>query len=163
LGQESLLLRLTFSPGQGLLLPGLVSHMFVHQNFAHLFFNMFLLYSIGTFVEHGYGTKPYVIVYFLSGLMAALAQAVVEPNGLLLGASGALAGVLAVFVRHLPRAQLLVFGIVPMPAWLLAVLWMGYNLVGALMGGSNIAFVAHIAGFAAGFLLSLVLAPPRSL
>ncbi len=150
----------TFSPGSGLFWPGILSHLFLHNDPMHLFFNMFLLFSIGRLVEEGYGSGRFAVVYFLSGLIAALAQASVSPQVFLLGASGALAGVLAVFVRHLPTAELLVFGVIPMPAWVLAILWMGYNLYGASTGSGNIAFVAHIAGFVSGLAISLVLVPP---
>ncbi|MCC7477651.1 rhomboid family intramembrane serine protease [bacterium] len=155
------LLYYTFSPGNGLMWPGLLSHMFLHNGPAHLFFNMFLLFSIGRLVEEGYGSLRFAAVYIVSGLVAALAQASFSPDVFLLGASGALAGILAVFVRHLPGAELLVFGIIPMPAWVLAILWMGYNLYGASAGEGNIAFVAHIAGFLCGLMLSFTLVPPR--
>jgi membrane associated rhomboid family serine protease len=160
---EELSLQLTFAPSLGLVFPGIVTHMFLHQNFAHLFFNMFMVYMIGSVVERGYGTWPYLIVYGLSGLVGALAQIAFEPTAVLLGASGAVAGILAVFIRHLPTAQLYVFGIIPMPAWLLGVLWLGYNIFGAFFSHDNIAYAAHVGGFVTGFLLSIILSPPRGL
>jgi len=153
---------LGFSPGMGLVFPGIITHMFVHANTYHLLGNMLVLYFLGTAIEQRYGAWRFVALYFAAGLLAALAQAAVAPDELMVGASGALAGVMAAFVRHYPRTMLYLYALIPIPAWLFIVLWLGYNLVGA--GGAlktQIAFVAHLGGFAAGMLLSLMLEPPR--
>lgn len=154
---------LTFSPANGRLFPGILTSIFTHADFWHLAFNMLLLYVLGTFVEKRYGPARYALLFFACGLYASLAQATVEPAGNQLGASGALAGVLAAFVRHYPRAMLYIWGIVPIPAWLVGVLFIGYNIIGAGLGGAGVAFVAHLAGFAAGGGLSyLFFGPARA-
>jgi membrane associated rhomboid family serine protease len=155
---------LVFSPGNGLVFPGLITHMFAHGSAMHLLGNMAVLFFLGTLVERRYGSGKYAALYFVSGLFAALAEGAVAPGGYLLGASGALAGVMAAFVRHYPRAMLFIYGVLPMPAWLFIVLWLGYNMWGAstgAAGGLQIAFAAHLAGFCAGMVLSLLLVPPR--
>lgn len=154
---------LLFSPGQGLVFPGIISHMFAHASLMHLMGNMLVLYFLGTVVERSYGTPRFLVLYFVSGLFAALAEGAVHPDGLLLGASGAIAGVMAAFVRHYPRAMLYLYAVLPIPAWLFMLLWLGYNLWGAAAGGLfNTAFTAHIGGFGAGLLVSLLLVRPAS-
>jgi membrane associated rhomboid family serine protease len=159
---------LMFSPGNGNFLPQILTHMFAHATVWHLAFNMVVLYFFGNIVERVYGLPRYALLYFGSGLIAALAQAAVEPSGFLLGASGALAGVLAAFVRHFPHVRIYIWGVLPMPAWLAIVAWLGYNLwlayqlFGASGGHSDIAIVAHFAGFGAGAALSFILIPPGS-
>jgi len=151
---------LTFSPGLGLVFPGIITHMFAHADLLHLLFNMIVLFFFGTVMERTYGHWRYVLLYFVAGIFAALAQAAVMPNGLLLGASGALAGVMAAFVRHYPHVRVYIWGILPMPAWLMILIWIGYNIIGAGSGEASVAFVAHLAGFAAGGALSIMLMPP---
>ncbi|HES58734.1 MAG TPA: rhomboid family intramembrane serine protease [Firmicutes bacterium] len=159
--QGRALLSLTFSPANGLLFPGIVTHMFAHGDMGHLLVNMIVLFFLGVIVEIRYGTPRYALLYFASGLLAALAQALFAPAGFLLGASGALAGVMGAFVRHYPKERLYLYGILPMPAWLLLTGWMLFNIYGASYGGAaNIAFIAHIAGFVAGISLSLLIEPP---
>lgn len=160
-GHPEALIHLTFSPANGLVLPGLATHMFAHATPGHLLGNMLVLFFLGTTVEQRYGTWRYCALYFLAGIIAALAQAVVQPAGFLLGASGALAGVMAAFVRHFPNVRLYIWAVLPMPAWLFIVLWLGYNLVGAGAGNMGVAFTAHLTGFAAGLAISFALEPPR--
>ncbi|MCH7472407.1 rhomboid family intramembrane serine protease [bacterium] len=159
------LIRLTFSPANGPVFPQIFTHMFGHAGPLHLFGNMFVLFFLGTYVERHYGTWRYVVLYIGSGLVAALAQASAAPDGYLLGASGALAGVMAAFVRHFPHERLYVMGILPMPAWLFMLLWLGFNLYysfGANSGSAmGVAFIAHLAGFIAGMAISLLLVPRR--
>jgi membrane associated rhomboid family serine protease len=155
------LLSITFSPANGLLFPGIITHMFAHGDAGHLLVNMIVLFFLGTIVEIRYRMGNYLLLYFASGLIAAFAQAVFAPGGFLLGASGALAGVMGAFVRHYPKERLYLYGILPMPAWLLLTGWMLFNIYGASSGSStNVAFIAHIAGFFAGLALSLLIEPP---
>jgi membrane associated rhomboid family serine protease len=152
---------LVFSPGNGLIFPGIITHMFAHANTMHILGNMFVLFFLGRIVEQSYGTPRFLALYFACGIIAALAEAAVAPTGLLLGASGAISGVMAAFVRHYPRTMLYVYGILPVPAWLFIAFWLGLNLWGAGGGmGQSIAFCAHLGGFVAGIVLSLLLVPP---
>lgn len=165
---------LAFSPGRGMWFPGLLSHLFTHADYLgppgsrgllpmHYLGNMCVLVFLGGSVERLYGRLAYLTVFLVSGLFAALAQASFEPNSLLIGASGALAGILACFVRHFPKVKLYIWGILPMPAWLLAVLWIAYNIAGtAGASTASIAFVAHLGGFIAGGVVSYILISPKS-
>jgi membrane associated rhomboid family serine protease len=102
----------------------------------------------------------FALLFLIAGIFAALAQIAVEPQAALVGASGALAGVMAAFVRHYPNALLYIWGVLPIRAWVFALLWIFMNLAGA-GGGQNtqIAFTAHLAGLAAGLVLSFILEP----
>lgn len=153
---------LTLSPANGLLFPGILTHMFAHGGPDHLLMNMLLLFFLGVFIEYRYGPYKFAILYFGSGLIAALAQAAAEPSAFLLGASGALAGVMAAFLRHYPNQRLYLWFVLPVPAWLAIGGWVAFNMFMAKSGGdSNVAFIAHVAGFFAGALISLLLEPPR--
>lgn len=159
------LYSLTFSPGNGLVVPGILTSMFAHADILHLLFNMLVLYFLGTLVELRYGARRYAVLFLGSGMFASLAQAAILPGVMQLGASGALAGVMAAFVRHYPHLRLYIWGILPIPAWLAMALWMGYNIyfsIGARGDDQGIAFMAHIAGFAAGIVISLLLEPPAA-
>ena len=166
--------ELAFSPGNGKWFPGLLSHMFTHADYLgpqgtrsffpmHFLGNMCILVFLGGSVERLYGRYAYLIVFLASGVFAALAQASFDPNSFLIGASGALAGILACFVRHFPKAMILLWFILPMPAWLLALLWISYNIAGAAVDdGAQVAFIAHLGGFVAGGILSYIFVAPGS-
>lgn len=155
------LVSLTFSPGNGYLFPGIITHIFAHADPVHLLVNMFVLFFLGSWIDRVYGSSRYLVLFLAAALFAALAQAFVSPAGYLLGASGGLAGVMAAFVRHFPKERLWIWGIIPIPAWLAVLLWLVYNIVGAgTAGEAGVAFSAHLGGFVAGLVMSFVLMPP---
>lgn len=152
---------LCFSPGNGQLFPQILTYMFVHHDIAHLLANLLGLYVFGKSVEQSYGTWPFLLVFIVAGLAAALAQGLVDSLALLAGASGGIAGVMAAFLRARPFARLYLYGILPLPAWLLILVWLAYNIMGVQKQDSTIAFAAHLAGFAVGLVLTLALRLPR--
>lgn len=155
-------LELAFHPDAGLFWPQVLTHMFAHGGGMHLFGNMLVVYFLGMILEPLYGTPRYGIIYFAAGVIAALVELVMHPWVALIGASGATSALLAMFARHFPTARLLLMGIIPMPAWLLAVAWLGFNLYGQqYITTMPVAFTAHVAGLLAGLVLSLILLPPR--
>jgi membrane associated rhomboid family serine protease len=137
--------------------------MFMHGDLTHIASNMLFLYIFGDNVEDALGHWRYLGFYLLSGVAAALAQTLISfgSGGAMIGASGAIAGVLGAYLVLYPRApvlSLLVFVIVSVPAWLLIGLWFLLNLASGLTSLglpslSNVAFFAHIGGFLAGLLL----------
>jgi membrane associated rhomboid family serine protease len=150
------------------LLPVLTS-MFMHANFWHILFNMWFLWIFGRNVEDALGHFPYLIFYLSCGLMAALAQIVSNFSSAIpmVGASGAIAGVMGGYFVLYPRARVMM--LVPfffvfflwLPAWVVLGYWfvlqflsgVGTALVG---GGGNVggvAFWAHVGGFLAGVVL----------
>jgi len=150
----------------------LLSSMFLHGSWGHILGNMWFLYIFGDNVEEAFGRLRYLCFYLFSGLVAAGLQVVMDPHSLIpmVGASGAISGVLGAYLVLYPRARVhnLVFlgfyiTTVRLPAWLMLGYWIALQVVGGLMqgqGAGGTAFWAHIGGFAAGILLGLVFAMP---
>ena len=147
----------------------LLSHMFLHGGWMHLIGNMWFLWIFGNNVEDAMGHGRFVVFYLLCGLAAAALQVAAAPAaGIpMVGASGAIGGVMGAYVVLYPRVNvhmLFWFGFYvttfAIPAfwmlgyWVLVQMIGGFSALGAQGGG--VAFWAHIGGFAAGALLVLV-------
>jgi membrane associated rhomboid family serine protease len=149
-----------------------LTSMFMHGSWLHLIANMWSLYVFGDNVEDSLGRLRYLMFYMLSGLGAALAQVAIDPSSTIpmVGASGAIAGVLGAYMRMFPRARvvtlipiLFFFLVREIPAWVFMVIWFALQVVmgvGSLEPlqagegeGGGVAFFAHIGGFVAGLLL----------
>ena len=147
--------------------------MFVHGGFLHLGGNMLFLWIFGNSIEDLLGRARYLLLYLASGVAAALTQALSAPHSdiPMIGASGAIAGVLGAYILTYPRANIhcfvwivIFFWIITVPAWLLLGFWFALQLVSGLAEGSGspgVAFWAHVGGFVSGVVLYLVLRPPR--
>jgi len=143
----------------------ILTSMFMHGGWMHLIGNMLYLWIFGDNVEESMGHGRFVVFYVLCGVAAALAQAIPEPSSTIpmVGASGAISGVLGAYLLLHPHARVLVvipFGFilhtVRLPARIVLVLWFGLQLLSNLMaqpGQGGVAFRAHIGGFIAGMLL----------
>jgi membrane associated rhomboid family serine protease len=150
------------------LLPILTS-MFMHYDFWHILFNMWFLLIFGRNVEGALGHFPYLVFYLSCGFMAALAQILSNTSSVIpmVGASGAIAGVMGGYFVLYPRARVLM--LVPfffifflwLPAWAVLGYWfvlqflsgVGTQLVAAGRNTGGVAFWAHVGGFVAGVLL----------
>jgi rhomboid family protein len=139
--------------------------MFVHGGWLHLLGNMLFLLVFGNNVEDRFRKLPYLVFYLACGYIAAYGFAAVYPHSAqpLVGASGAIAGVLGAYLALWPRAR--VWSLVPflffiplrIPAWLVLGLWFVLQWVYAIgQTGGGIAYVAHVFGFIAGLLIGLV-------
>ncbi len=158
---------LQVDPGQGALT--IVTSMFLHGGWMHLLGNVWFLYVFGPSVESALGSRRFGALYLLAGVGAALAQAAIEPLSRvpMLGASGAISGVLAAYVSLFPRRRidtLVLFFILPIPALFFVLEWFAINLMrgmGALSGAATggVAWWAHIGGFLAGLVLVRALFP----
>ena len=138
----------------------LVTSMFLHGSWMHIIGNMWFLWIFGNNVEDSMGHARYAVFYLLSGLAAAAAQVMAEPSSIapMVGASGAISGVMGAYVMLYPRVR--VFTLVPigfflttiaLPAWVMLGYWMLLQLLGTLGGSeAGVAFWAHIGGFAMG-------------
>jgi len=149
----------------------LISHQYLHGGLFHILGNMLFLWVFGDNVEDKLGRLRFIIFYTVCGISAALLQVLVYPDSTipLIGASGAISGVLGAYMVFFPRAQIitLVFilffiDIVILPAALWISLWFLMQFVSALlsvnhlsMGG--VAWFAHIGGFLAGVVLAKLL------
>ncbi|PZN31761.1 MAG: rhomboid family intramembrane serine protease [Proteobacteria bacterium] len=139
--------------------------MFMHGGWMHLLGNMLYLWIFGDNVEDSMGHARFLVFYLLCGLAAVFAQALPEPDSTIpmVGASGAISGVLGAYLLLYPHARVLVaipLGFVlhtaRLPAGLVLALWFGLQLLSNLMtpaGQGGVAFRAHIGGFIAGMLL----------
>lgn len=131
----------------------LFTPVFLHLGVWHLFFNMLALYWAGQRLEERFGSAEFVLFYLLAGTFALTANHVAVEAGVKAtifgaGASGAVCAVLVVFAFHFPRERLLLFFVIPMPAWGLVALFVVLDLAGAagMRPGQNIGFVVHLGG-----------------
>ncbi|MFO7320632.1 MAG: rhomboid family intramembrane serine protease [Chloroflexota bacterium] len=158
----------------------MVRSMFFHGGWLHLLSNMLYLWIFGDNVEDRLGKLLYILLYFGSGFAAIWAQVIIDPTSRvpLVGASGAIAGVLGAYAHLFPRASvrgLVFFGFfaqfMQLPAllvlgfWFISQLFSGVASLGVrTSAGGGVAFFAHIGGFVFGFalawLLSRLLPPP---
>lgn len=140
----------------------LLTAVFLHGGLFHLFFNMLTLYWAGSRLEEVYGSREFTLFYVLSGIGANVLYLAAQLAGLTpmvsaLGASGAVTAALILFAFHFPHAQVRLWFFLPMPVWLLAVLFVGFTAV-AGMGevpnrrGGGVAHFAHLGGAFFGFL-----------
>jgi membrane associated rhomboid family serine protease len=152
-----------YAPAAGQVFPQLLTSIFVHGSFLHLLGNGMVIFTLGSGVEPIYGSWRYTLIFLATGVLSALIQGWLTPEAWLIGASGAASAIMVMFVRHYPRATLLVF-FVPMPAWIFMLLWIAFNVAGQQFGfGGQIAFIAHLAGLVVGLVLVLLALPPRRL
>jgi len=144
-----------------------LTHMWVHGGLMHLLGNVWFLHVFGDNVEDRMGRVRFVLFYVGCGIAALVAQIVAGPSsGLpMVGASGAIAGVLGAYFRLFPRARVLT--LIPLgfllttvvwPAYAFLGIWMGIQLLSAwsdigAVGGGGVAWWAHIGGFVSGWLL----------
>jgi membrane associated rhomboid family serine protease len=143
----------------------LFTSMFLHGGLMHLAGNMLYLWIFGNNVEDAMGHTRFVVFYLLCGIAAAMAQGLPEPNSTIpmIGASGAISGVLGAYLLLHPAARVLVvipFGFylhtVHMPAALVLGLWFLLQIISSLAapaGEGGVAWFAHIGGFVAGMAL----------
>jgi membrane associated rhomboid family serine protease len=150
-------------------LPGSIfTSMFLHGGWMHLIGNMWFLMIFGDNVEERLGSLRYLFFYLLVGVVGALAQVFSSPHATvpMIGASGAIAGVLGGYVMLFPRAQVVTFVGIPflwhirdVPAWIFLGIWfLGQFLIPT---GSGVAWMAHVGGFLGGLGAVRLLARPR--
>lgn len=147
--------------------------MFLHGGWLHLGGNMLFLWIFGNNIEDLLGRARFLLLYLASGVAAALVQALSAKHSYIpmVGASGAVAGVLGAYLITYPRANVhcfvwivIFFWIVTVPAWVLLGFWFAMQLFSGLAASANepgVAFWAHVGGFTAGTVLYLVLRPRR--
>jgi len=152
-----------------------LTSMFLHGGWWHILSNMWILLIFGDNVEERMGGMRYLLFYLLSGVAAALLQSFVLPSSTvaMIGASGAIAGVLGAYLVLFPHARvaslvpiLFIFTVIQVPAaiflliWFVSQLFSGWLTIGTA-GGSGVAWWAHIGGFTFGVLAVHVFARRR--
>jgi membrane associated rhomboid family serine protease len=173
-----------FPMGEGLVCltdPGpqvshLLTSMFLHGSWMHLLGNMWFLWLFGNNIEDATGRTRYLVFYLVCGLVAAFAQVVANPASRvpMVGASGAISGVMGAYLVLYPRVR--VWTLVPigffmtsiaLPAWLMLLYWAALQLVSGVVSiglageGGGVAFWAHLGGFLAGLVLVKRFARPE--
>lgn len=128
-----------------------VTYLFLHAGFAHLFFNMLALYFFGPRLEARIGGRHFIGLYLTSGIVGALVS-LVTPTALIVGASGAVFGVMLGFAHYWPRDPVYIWGLLRIEARWLVILMTVMALFGGFTGQQGIANFAHLGGFAGGFL-----------
>lgn len=157
--------------GIGTITP-IFTSIFLHGGWMHLVGNMLFLFIFGDNMEDTLGHFRYILFYLIAGMSAAFLQVIIFPESSLpmIGASGAIAGVLGGYVIQFPRAKIVTlipifvfFQVVELPAflflgiWLLMQLFSGFFSLGIGADAGGVAWWAHIGGFAAGMVMLLLL------
>lgn len=149
-----------------------VTSMFMHGGLGHLISNMWFLHVFGDNVEDALGRPRYLFFYFFTGIVAVLVHAFIQPGSHLplVGASGAISGVLGAYVLLFPRARVVtfvpIFFFFELPAFFFILIWFAMQVFsgcGSLSSTetAGIAFFAHVGGFLAGLAFLLVGGRPK--
>ena len=140
----------------------LITSMFLHAGFMHLAGNMLFLFIFGDNMEDEMGHIPFLMFYLATGIAAGLMQVVAAPGSNIptIGASGAIAGVMGGYLLMFPKAKvdiliilIIFFRILPIPAWIMLLLWLAMQIFGGLASPGDqggVAYWAHAGGFIAG-------------
>ena len=150
----------------------LVTYLFVHGDISHLFFNMLALVFFGTAVERAVGSKEFLLMYFVIGILSGLfSVGVYYAIGLqaiyagvrpvmfytsLIGASGAIYGILFSYAVLFPRSRIFIWGLIPVPAPILVFVYALIEFGSQFIGSSNVAHMTHLAGFGIAWLYFIV-------
>jgi membrane associated rhomboid family serine protease len=134
----------------------LLTSAFSHNAFLHLFINMYVLKSFGGLIEKVIGSRRFIVFYLLASIVSSFSHSFVsllylnQPEIPALGASGAISGIVILFSLIFPREKILLFGIIPVPALIGAVLFVGLDIWGLTAqaggGGLPIGHGAHLGG-----------------
>ena len=139
--------------------------MFLHGGWLHLIGNVWFLWIFGDNVEDVFGHGAFLVFYLGCGVLAAIAQILAEPASVvpMVGASGAIAGVMGAYLIQFPRARVTVllpifvfWTTVQLPAYVMLTAWIGIQVLnGTGGGGAGVAWWAHIGGFVAGVVFAI--------
>ena len=167
--EASLLWRWALVPARGLLQPGWLLHLFLHLGWLHLLGNLLFFYLTAPLLEDVWGRRWFLGFYLACGLAAALAQVAATQGsmGMMVGASGAIAGCMGAFSRRMAGRDILmgyalfvfvrfVRGTFTVPAWLWGLLWFGGQAWTYFRGDvGTVAVAAHLGGFVVGFAVAV--------
>ncbi|MEL6922341.1 MAG: rhomboid family intramembrane serine protease [Pseudomonadota bacterium] len=142
----------------------LLSYAFLHADFMHLASNMIFLWVFGDNIEDALGHIRFLIFYVLCAVLGGLAHGLVDPASTapLIGASGAVAGIIGAYLMLHPKVRIWVLVLMriplPLPAWIPLLGWIGFQLFMLVtMGDEMVSWAAHVGGFFAGALLVVVM------
>ena len=150
----------------------LLTHMFVHGGWLHIIGNMWFLFIFGDNIEDALGSLRFAVFYLLCGLGAAGSEMLLSSQAdvPMIGASGAIAGVMGAYLWLFPRARVVTlipiiffFYFVEIPAMVFLAIWFGFQLLnanGTYVTGGGVAYYAHAGGFIVGLVLILTILKP---
>jgi len=137
-----------------------ITYMFMHADMLHIFFNMFGLYMFGSILEGIWGPKRFLNYYLLCGLGAAALQLGIsyfnDQFTILLGASGAVFGLLVAFAMMFPNTELYLYFAIPIKAKYFVIGYALFELYNGFFSHDNIAHFAHLGGLAVGIIIILI-------
>ena len=131
-----------------------VTYSFAHYGLWHLVVNMYALFAFGPRLEAAMGTRPFALYYLWCALGGAIAHMLFIRSGILVGASAAVLGVMFGYAQQWPDEEVLLFGVVPVRAWTVVLLFAVANLAfgmagaGDVPGGERVVYLAHLGGLA---------------
>lgn len=127
-----------------------LTSVFMHAGISHLLYNMIALFFFGAFLERKIGPKKFLQIYLIIGVLVSfISSFVYPPVSILLGASGAIMGIIGTLIVLNPKAKVLLYFIIPMDLWLVGVLWFILDFLG-LFYDTGVANFAHIVGMVLG-------------
>ncbi|MCR5290920.1 MAG: rhomboid family intramembrane serine protease [Treponema sp.] len=147
---------------QGRMYWQILTYMFVHGNYQHIFFNMLAILVFGIPIERAVGSKEFTLMYFLFGIMSGVISLIIYIiTGyyyvFLMGASGTVYGLLLAYAVIFPRSTIYVWGLVPIPAPLLVVIYACIELGSQIFSiGGGIAHCTHLAGLLVAWLYFII-------
>ena len=132
----------------------LLTHMFLHANVNHILFNMYTLLLFGPLLEQRIGVKRFLLIYLASGIIAGILSSFFYQRAL--GASAATMGMIGVLITLMPSLRLLLFFVIPMPLWLVGIVYALLDIFGVFFP-SGVGNIAHLTGMAIGLAYGLYL------
>ncbi len=143
----------------------LLTNIFIHGSWAHLIVNCYALFIYGDNVEDRFSHRMYLLLFLLAGAVGSLAHSIFDPRGdlPLVGASGAISGIMTVYCLSFPKARLATFFLIrwlSYPAWVYAIVWIILQAIGAARQAAEltmVSYAAHLGGALVGLLFYLAM------
>jgi membrane associated rhomboid family serine protease len=151
---DSFTMQFAFVPAWALTRPWtIITYMFLHGGLGHIFFNMLALFFFGPRTEDRLGSQRFITLYFIGGISGALFSFIFARHAAVIGASGAIFGVMLAYAYFWPRDRILIWGIIPVEARVLVIITTILALYSGLGGSAGgVADFAHLGGYAGAFL-----------
>lgn len=133
----------------------LLTYMFLHGGFFHILLNMFILWMFGSDLERTWGSKEFLKYYLICGIGAGLFNVLLQPNSMvpIIGASGAIYGVLVAFAVLFPNRLVYIYFLFPVKVKHLVIVLAGLQFIMSVSGSrGNIAYLAHLGGMVVGYI-----------
>jgi uncharacterized protein len=135
----------------------LITNMFIHEGLWHILFNMIALFFFGRVLNQLIGVNKFLVVYFSGGILGNILFILLNIGSysLVVGASGAIYAVAGALVVMVPKMRVALYGIIPMPLWVFAIIFLGLLSIPPF-AGFDVAWQAHMGGLAAGLVAGFI-------